>query len=119
MKIAITVQKNDPDSPLDQRFGRAAGFLFYDPKIELFSYEDNTQNLQSQQGAGIQTAQMIIDAGANVVISGNVGPKAFAALQAAGIDVYTAASGTARSVIEDFGSGKLEKVQGATKGARW
>ena len=43
--------------------------------------------MQARQGAGIQSAETVAKLGAEVVITGSVGPKAYRALQAAGIKV--------------------------------
>ena len=43
---------------------------------------------QAAQGAGIQTAERLAGLGVQAVMSGYVGPKAFTALKAAGLDVY-------------------------------
>ena len=48
------------------------------------TYLDNGSSQVLAQGAGIETAQRVADAGAEAVLSGYVGPKAFEALKAAG-----------------------------------
>ena len=58
------------------------------------------------QGAGIQTAERVAGAGVDAVLSGYVGPKAFEALQAAGIKVCQDLDGlTVREAVERFKSG--------------
>jgi len=75
MKIAVTTSGNTLDSPLDQRFGRAAKFLIYDLDTDNFQVVDNQQNLNLSGGAGIQSGQNIAKAGVEAVITGHVGPK--------------------------------------------
>jgi hypothetical protein len=65
-------------------------------------------------GAGIQAAQLIASKGANVAITGNVGPNAFQALSSAGIDILTGAFGTVRETIEKFKSSQLQKITAPT-----
>ena len=51
-------------------------------------YVDNGASQAAAQGAGIQTAERLAGLGVRAVMSGYVGPKAFTALKAAGLDVY-------------------------------
>jgi predicted Fe-Mo cluster-binding NifX family protein len=119
MKIAVSSQGQEPSSALDPRFGRAAGFIVYDDETGQYEYVSNQQNLQAMQGAGIQTAQNVAQTGAKSVISGHVGPKAFSALRAGGIDIYLSQSGTVQDALDAFKAGKLEKAQDADKPGHW
>ena len=119
MKIAVSSQGQEPSSALDPRFGRAAGFIVYDDETGQHEYVSNQQNLQAMQGAGIQTAQNVAQTGAKSVISGHVGPKAFSALRAGGIDIYLSQSGTVQDALDAFKAGKLEKAQDADKPGHW
>jgi len=114
MKIVITAEGMDINSSVDPRFGRAKGFIIFDDTDGSFDYSDNKQNLNAVQGAGIQSAKNIIDAGADVLITGNVGPKAFATLNSAGVEIYTGANGTVKDSIKMYRNGDLKKTGGAT-----
>jgi len=85
--IAVTSEGPELTSMVDPRFGRAAGFVVVDLASGKSSYVDNGGAQALAQGAGIQAAENVARAGAGVVLSGFVGPKAFAALSAAGIQV--------------------------------
>ena len=54
---------------------------------------------------GVQAAHDVIDLGVDAVITGNVGPKAAAALEAGSVKVYKRSWGTVREAIEQFNSG--------------
>ena len=83
MKIVITSQGTSLESPVDPRFGRAKHFVLVDTNTGELSAHDNSQNLNAPQGAGIQAAQAVAQLGAEAVLTGHVGPKAFTTLQAA------------------------------------
>ncbi len=98
MKIAVSTSGTDLDAPVDPHFGRAAGFLVVDPETRSFSRIDNQTGAGAAHGAGIAAAERVAEAGATVVLTGSVGPRAFSALASAGIGVAVGAEG--RSVIE-------------------
>ncbi|MDK2903441.1 MAG: hypothetical protein PWQ93_1360 [Clostridiales bacterium] len=113
MKIAVTATGRTPSVPIDSRFGRSPFFIIYDIDKDSWECIEN-DSTASASGAGISTAQMLAAKGVNAVITGNVGPNAMQALQAAGIDVYAAASGSVEQVVEMYKRGVLEKISTAT-----
>ena len=119
MKIAITSQGRDLNSTIDPRFGRAKGFIIFNNETGELKYIDNTQNLSSMQGAGIQSAKNIIDTGSKVLITGNVGPKAFEALNQAGIEIMIGAKGSVADAINDYKNGELNRASGANVEGHW
>ena len=110
MKVAITSQEPELEASVDARFGRARYFLLIDSETGQFSAHDNVQNLNAPQGAGIQSAQTVANLGVGTLLTGSVGPKAFATLQAAGISVYTGVSGTVAEAVEAFRAGSLQRA---------
>ncbi len=119
MKIVLTGSGDSLDSMIDKRFGRAALFISYDLESGEYTVHDNKQNLNAAQGAGIQAAEKVCSIGAEAVITGHCGPKAFRALSAAGIKVYCGAEGSISSVIEDFRSGNLVVSESADVEGHW
>lgn len=119
MKIAVTSQGPNLASPVDPRFGRARYFVVVETESDRVTAHDNAQNAEAPQGAGIQAAKVVTDLSAAAVITGNVGPKAFGALQASGIPVYTGASGTVEEAIEGFKAGQLQPAEQANVEGRW
>ncbi len=93
MKIAIPTAKPSPDAFIESRFGRSQYFLIYDTQKDSFEIIPNQIDLLSPVGAGIQAAQKIVEAGVEVVIVGNCGPKAMQVLKASGIQVITGEEG--------------------------
>ena len=119
MKVIVTSQGQDLDSPVDPRFGRAKYFLVVDTETGDFSATDNSQNLNAAQGAGVQAGKNVVDLGAEAVITGHVGPRAFATLQAGGVAIHTGASGTVADAIEQFKAGTLMQSSGADVEGHW
>ena len=119
MKIAITSCGNTPESQVDPRFGRAAFFLVFDSDTGAFEAHDNAQNLNAAQGAGIQAAETVSRLGAEVVITGHCGPKAFRTLTAAGIKVVVGADETVRDAIERFKQGDLKPAESSDVECHW
>ncbi len=119
MKLAITTQNNSLDSPVDPRFGRTRGFIILDTDNSGYEYVTNETNMNASSGAGIQTAQRVVDLKADAVITGNCGPKAFAVLNTAGIKVITVSSGTIRENIEKFLNGALKPTTNPNVQSHW
>ncbi len=109
MKIAVTSMGESMESPIDQRFGRARFFVLYDLESGEWTVHDNKQNFQAAQGAGIQAAQHVVNMGAEAVITGHCGPKAFVTLNAGDITIYEEASGSVQDAINAYQAGSLKK----------
>jgi predicted Fe-Mo cluster-binding NifX family protein len=119
MLVVVTSQGTSLDDPVDPRFGRATHFVLVDTDTGEFSGHDNTQNLQASQGAGIQAAQAVARLGANAVLTGHVGPKAFATLRAGHVVVYTGVTGTVREALDKFRAGQLRASATADVEGHW
>ena len=112
MKIVFTVAGKGLDAPLDPRFGRCAAFLIYDLDTDTFTVEDNPLG-QAAQGAGIQAAETVVRLGGQALVSGHCGPKAFQALRAAGVTMYTTTAATVSEALALYSEGKLTEAAGA------
>ncbi len=119
MKICVTAESSAPQSAIDPRFGRARVFMVYDDETGAWSSITNEQNLQAAQGAGIQSASHIVNAGCTALISGHCGPKAFRALSQAGVSVYTITGGTVAEAVERFQNGELRRIENADVEGHW
>jgi predicted Fe-Mo cluster-binding NifX family protein len=111
--ICVSATGTNLEAALDPRFGRCAYFLIIDSTTMQFTAILNN-GPDATGGAGIQAAQLIADSGAKTVITGNVGPNAFKALSAAGIDIITGAYGSVREVVERFKKGEYSKTAAPT-----
>ena len=119
MKIAITAKGADLSSEVDPRFGRAAMIIVIDLETMNFETIDNSANANSFKGAGIQAATMVHDRGAQVLMTGYCGPKAFQTLQAAGIKVVSDVTGTVGKALDRFKTGEVEYLESANAEAHW
>lgn len=115
--IAITSEGPNLDDRVDTRFGRAAGFVIVDLENMETRYIDNGATQVMSQGAGIRAAEILAGAGAEFVLTGFVGPKAFQALSAAKIKVVRDLEDglTVREAVERFRSGALRTADGPNR----
>jgi predicted Fe-Mo cluster-binding NifX family protein len=113
MKIAVSSSGTDQSAQVDPRFGRCAYFLVIDTESGKTEAVANAAQ-SAGGGAGIQAAQTVADHGAETVLTGNVGPNAHRALQAAKISVITGVSGTVSDALKAFHDGKYKATESPT-----
>ncbi|RLI37260.1 dinitrogenase iron-molybdenum cofactor biosynthesis protein [Candidatus Bathyarchaeota archaeon] len=106
MKVAVSATGPSLDAQVDPRFGRCAYFVIVDTETMQFESIQNTSQY-SFSGAGIQAAQLVASKGVKAVLTGNVGPNAYQALSAAGIQIVTGAYGTVREAVMRYKRGEL------------
>ena len=119
MQIIISSQGDDLDAKVDPRFGRASQFILVNTDTMDFKVIENNQNLDMPQGAGIQAAQAVTKHKPNAVLTGNCGPKAFKALQAAGVDIIVGVNGSIREAVQGYIDGKYQTSDGANVEGHW
>lgn len=119
MKIVFAATGKDLNSFLEPRFGRCPYFVCHDTVTGETSWLANTQHLHAAQGAGIQAATTVSDAGADYAVCGHCGPKAFRVLQAAGIKVICGAAGKLADLLKDFEAGNLREAAAADVEGHW
>jgi len=114
MKICITASGHGLDARVDERFGRAPFFVLVDPDTMQHETIANPA-MDAGQGAGIAAAQSVAQKGVNAVLTGFVGPKAYAALQAAGIAIYDGLSAgmEVKTAVKNYSDGLLRRSTGA------
>lgn len=118
VKIAISSQTPDGlNSITDMRFGRCPFFTVVEVEGNNIRNVEVIENaaLGAFGGAGIQAAQSIANKGVKAIIAGNYGPNAFNALGSLGIEIFTGPAGvTVKEAVEQYISGRLTKITGAT-----
>lgn len=107
--IAISSEGPDLKDSVDPRFGRAAGFIIYNTDTKENKYIDNGAAQASPRGAGIQAAELVANAGAELILTGVVGPKAKDALNQAGVKSGEGLEGkTVEEAIALYTAGELK-----------
>ncbi len=120
MRIAASTAKGGLDDVVIEIFGRAPCFTIVEVdggsirNVEVVKNE----NAMASGGAGIASAQLMIDKGVDAILTGNLGPNAYNVLSSAGINVYRAAGMTVREAVERFLRGELETVAPSGGGGR-
>ena len=118
MKICVTSTGNSLEAQIDPRFGRCSYFVIVDSETMQFEAVPNMA-ASASGGAGIQAAQTVANKGVKLLITGNVGPKAFQALASAGIEIATGAFGTVREAVEKYKRGELSNTGAPTVGGHF
>lgn len=116
MKIVISSQGETLDAPASAVFGRCPSFVFVDTETLAFEALSNPA-LSQGGGAGVQAAQFVLNQGAQAVLTGNLGPKAFDVLVAAEVQGYLVPEGTVRQAVRAFNAGQLQPMGRASVGA--
>ena len=110
MRVAVSSLGPSLEDKVDERFGRAAYLLIVDDDAPAPEVVDNTANRDALQGAGLGTAEIASEHGVGAVITGHLGPKAFAALRLAGIDGFMGTGKTVRDAVEELRAGTLARL---------
>ena len=119
MRVAISCAGTTRDEPVEARFGRARYFLVVDTDAGSLDVVENVQNRNAAQGAGIQSAQAVVAAGATALVTGHCGPKAFKVLQAAGVAVHLVDGCTVDEALKRLASGALHAIATADVEGHW
>jgi predicted Fe-Mo cluster-binding NifX family protein len=114
MKIVITAASPRLDARVDSRFGRCAYFVIVDmDSLDWQAYPNPAVNASG--GAGTYAAQFIAERGIQAALSGDFGPNAYAALNAAHIAMFSLGSSqTVREAVEGFKAGHIAQVGSPT-----
>lgn len=110
-KICVSSNGETLDSEIDSRFGRCEYFIIIDIDNYRISSVKSIKNISAQEerGAGISAAELIGKQGANLLITGDVGPKADEILKQLEIEVYKK-SGNVRVAVSEYLEDDISKV---------
>ena len=116
MKIAVSSTGDNLDSNVDMRFGRCKYFMIVDSENMEFNAVSN-ESVMASGGAGIKAAETIVNQDVEIVLTGNIGPNAHRTLSAAGIKVFTGATGTIKEAIDKYKNNDLRESGSANVGS--
>jgi predicted Fe-Mo cluster-binding NifX family protein len=112
MRIAVTSTADSKYALMDERFGRCAFFAIYDSKADHYEFLDNTA-VAAGHGAGISAAQFVADQKIDVVITGNLGPKAKQVLDASNIKGFKLEAVKIEDAVKAFQAGEAVEIVSA------
>ena len=113
MQIAVSATDSTMDSQVDTRFGRCNYYVFVDTESGDVEVQEN-EAAMSGSGAGIQAAQFVVEQGADVVISGHLGPNAYQVLNAGDLKLYQASGMSVQEAVDALEAGTLTEMGDAT-----
>lgn len=119
MRIAFASKGDNRESMLDERFGRAARIVVVDTDSGTVESIDNTAGISAAQGAGIQAAERVANLGVEALVTMHCGPKAFAVLKRAGVEVWSAPSCTVGEALDMHREGRLARLSEADVDTHW
>ena len=96
------------DDQVGEHFGRVPTYTLYDTDTGEVEILPNTS--QHMGGTGLP-AELLAQAGVDVVICSGLGRRALALLEENGIEVYIGASGTVREAVQAWQEGRLSLAQ--------
>jgi predicted Fe-Mo cluster-binding NifX family protein len=105
--IAVSAAKKSLDVPVAGLFGRARFFILVDPDSGEWEALDNLSSLDANHLVGVTTARNLVRKNIKTVMTGKCGSRAFAVLQAAGVEVILDTRGTVRQALKRLGRGEV------------
>lgn len=106
MKVAVPVEKMNPDAEVGQSFGLAPYILIYNTMTKECEYLDHTEAL-TETASGVRASRAIADNGAKILLVPRCGANAEKILRNAEVLIYQSLPGSARWNIDAFLSDRL------------
>lgn len=110
MLIAITSDGQDLNSLVSERFGKSPFIIIYETENHSFHSLPNPY-VNIFGGAGIQTAQFIIEKNVTAVITSELESNAFHFLKTAGIKIYCCSKEKVIDIVDKFNDRKLQIIK--------
>lgn len=110
MLIAITSESMDLNSFVAEKFGRTPFVIFYDTEKNTFEFLRNPYS-NIFGGAGIQTAQFMIEKNAAAVITPEIGINPLRLLESANVVIYSCTKKQVNVIVNQFIAGNLSIIK--------
>ena len=107
--IAIASTGPTAQAQVAPTFGRASYFLIVEPDSGSFEAIANP-NMSDTIGVGTQSAQLVVENGASIIIADSVSSEAAAMLASLNTTVIAGASGTVTQAMQAYVCGQLTPV---------
>jgi len=109
-KIAVSSTGSASSSIVDERFGRCAYFMIWDPETKEYTALSNS-GTESAHGAGTGAVKQLLENKVNLILSQRIGPKAFVVVEQAGIKIFSGITGkTVAEAIKSYEDGELQEL---------
>jgi predicted Fe-Mo cluster-binding NifX family protein len=107
MLIAIPLNEMNNEDGICPSFGRAPYYLIYETDSKINTFIENTA-ANSQGGAGIKAAQLLIDRKIDVLITPRCGENAAEALKSAGVHIFKSVGDSVNENIASYLNSDLD-----------
>ena len=111
MKITVicipTLDQRGLLSDISMHFGKTPYFTFVKLDDGEIKDVDVVESFGKHKGGSQTPAEIILNTGADILICGNLGPKAVYMLRDSEIEVFSGASGTVKEILREWRNGKL------------
>ena len=102
MRIAIPSSEDSHESLISNNLGRSLFIGIYDEDTKSYSFFENT-GYKIQDGSGLKAAEIIIQNKADVLLTMEIGSKAYSVLLKEHVNIHLISSGnTVKSIINKF-----------------
>lgn len=106
MKIAMPVNESAVNSTVCVSFGRTPYFMIYDTETKKYDFIENDA-ANSQGGAGIKAAQLIVDSKVDALLTPRCGKNAADVMDMSNIKLFKTIGESIVSNLNDFGANEL------------
>ncbi|NMB09412.1 MAG: dinitrogenase iron-molybdenum cofactor biosynthesis protein [Tissierellia bacterium] len=115
MIIALPIDEKNININVSESFGRSKYFILYNDYSEDCIFVDN-RGLNSEDGAGIEAAQTLIDHHADVVFLKRCGKNVAKVLEEAGIKLYEAQDIPVLENVKLYRTNNLKELENIHEG---